>query len=778
MRSLEVLCSLAREMGSASQALSLRDRRGDAQRSGSHSRSKNSGGNRDRLQKAEIIQHCLATLKCIKALLLLFDSKSEDTTTTADLSLDTLRFCGWQYVDLEHLQRELVSGEQKDTDDAMLVAALLNDTYVSWINCSRLLSETLCHDWAAVQTLGGGSSCFSNPYGLPLASRESRPDHAVDANVKPAEEKIRGKEREGWDSSEVPCNAAIKLPLLASQLWAPDVKAWLMPEGPAAQCHPFSGPAGLLDSSLYEWDKNDIDDSDELPTQSVELFSVATATKGTQAAPLEEERGLVVALNTSDEGKPSSTSPLIQGMTKTQKKKVPWKTRSQQVSRAPSLRHLVETVLTEDYGWSNLQLKVHEVRLEQATTGWVVEAQVTLDDGRIKVIARSPPRQRSRVAQRCIILYLAQQFLPNELVHYCSLQRSDVFPSDMALGVERLGEGGFEGGAVFQSTTDMITQVMNLIEDADPALAPLSCSVEEYGATQASHKSEGWHTQPKSRRYRAVLCSQAVNVISERVGTEDESAVGVLCSALRAVTNRLAGAKGEQLWTEYECHAPPPIATSRELSLYMFNAFFGDVPPAGCLQIDTSSKPVKGVGTLWKGTASLCINGQCVQLAEAYASSKRDAAVHAAILACRLNFSDRLQWLLRKPADSTEGVQLEVAHEVLEQKILTSVEEAIEAADADSRGVMPSAFDLLRHFVAKEYHHSRVVEARVSENGDTTYTCELFILSNGSVEMPPHQISQAVGATASEARGQASMIALQTMFKKQYEAVLVQSKSP
>ncbi|KAH9598847.1 hypothetical protein LSM04_002503 [Trypanosoma melophagium] len=616
------------------------------------------------LGAADIVQHCVITLMCVRLVLLNLRVKKERKTEAEhDKSNSFLR---WEYTDIEQLHKGiLMSGENISEKSFGILEELLEDTQSSWLYCQEMLGKLLDLDIMAIQQFCTGSDCPNEQENLKGIESMNKMGESMDKKNKPPIV-FSTDGGEEW---------AINMSLKYSSS-----SSTFIDKNESLDSHIFDD---FPDSTLgFRGSRQRLlfDVYDTAPTGSLkqQLFGNYGGSNQLkerelceQSIPMKEE----ISLGTIT---PLKNRPLELGKESPveahQKlRNVSWEKRSLQVSNSLNIRSLLETLLLEDYGWSDFKLELKETGADLGKTQWIAQAQVTTATGQQKVIARSPLCQRSRIAQQVAIFNAAKSFFPKELEYYTTLRRSDAVPPYIKDTIDGQCNEAVQG--VFQRGIDMLVQVMQLLDESDPYMAPFSWSLDLINVEMESG-SEMVNQQQGTRRYRAMLFSKSECIVNQYTGNENESAVSVICNLLRSETSRLAGNKGNQLWAEYESHIPRnKFGSSRELSLYFFNSFFGFEPPTGSLLTTVHAETLKKKGSFWKGVGHICIKGKYILISEAYALSKRDAINDTALLACRENFSNILSRLMNGSQKSPVSDLAEMVSEIMERKIITSASE-------------------------------------------------------------------------------------------------------
>ncbi|KEG09769.1 hypothetical protein DQ04_04681000 [Trypanosoma grayi] len=460
--------------------------------------------------------------------------------------------------------------------------------------------------------------------------------------------------------------------------------------------------------------------------------------------------------------------------------------REKRVEHIGNIFSLVAAFAEEDLGWHNLRVRLRNASADLGLPQWVaeMEAQIEGEEQR-RVVAISPPYSQVKHARRVLVYQLAQKYFPKELQAYAKLNRGDAVNPDQ--------DARNTDNTVYRAGTEsFVNQVMMLLEERAPAMAPFSWTLEQHvDSNTESTGNDGsveYLLHPFSPRFRAAVYGMSGDMlISERLGTEDESAVGVLCSALRAATNRLAGAKGEQLWTEYECHAPPPIATSRELSLYMFNAFFGVsklgmVTDAESLSTASSAEQqvvdidARELGGYWFVTLSLSRAGD-LAVARAIATAKREGIRDVMLLACRRSFPRALQYLAahsREVGSFAAEIFASPVVEALPDAVLHDIKHGLERAEAAGP---PRPYTLLRRCVTREFRNERWLRVEQMSNSGNGFQCRIYLQKHRR-ESKKGEV-QLVGFGAALSRSQAlhiaSLCALENLFESDLAAAVARS---
>nr|CCC47150.1 conserved hypothetical protein [Trypanosoma vivax Y486] len=451
--------------------------------------------------------------------------------------------------------------------------------------------------------------------------------------------------------------------------------------------------------------------------------------------------------------------------------------REKRVEHIGNIFSLVAAFAEEDLGWYNLRIRLRNTSGDLGLPQWVAEMEAQVDgEEHRRIVATSPPYPQVRHARRVLLYTVAQKYFPKELEAYAKLNRGDAVNPDLDTHnsyntVYRVGSDSF------------LNQVMGLLEECAPSMAPFTWMVEhstvgDEGEVDAGNDgSVEWLLRPLRLRFRAVVYGQKGDLlISERVGDGDESAVSVLCSVLRAATDRLAGDKGEKLWTEYESHAPPAVATSRELSLYMFNAFFGsssltaaegaDVGPCAMEQqvVDIEAREVGGY---WFATLSLTRAG-CLTVARAVATTKREAVRDVLLLACRRSFQRSLAYLSAHSREThsfaSEILSLPVIEE-LPDNILRSIWQQLDRAEVTAP---PRPYTLLHRCVARDLRNDRWLRVEQQPNGGSGFQCRIYLQKHRRVSKRGEV--QLIGFGCAISRAQAlhvaSVRALENLFEE------------
>ncbi|RNF21716.1 uncharacterized protein Tco025E_03497 [Trypanosoma conorhini] len=409
--------------------------------------------------------------------------------------------------------------------------------------------------------------------------------------------------------------------------------------------------------------------------------------------------------------------------------------REKRVEHIGNLFSLVAAFAEEDLGWHNLRVRLRNASGDLGLPQWVaeMEAQIEGEEQR-RVVAISPPYSQVKHARRVLVYQLAQKYFPKELQAYAKLNRGDaVNPDQDARNVDN---------AVYRAGAEsFVSQVMALLEAEASSMAPFTWTLEQYvdSTTFDENGNDGsveCLLRPFHPRFRAVVYGQNGDVlISERTGGEDEGAVVVLCSVLRAATNRFAGDKGEQLWTEYECHTPPPVSTSRELALYMFNAFFGvssigGVGGADPLSTSAEQQVVdveaREVGGYWFVTLSLSRVGG-LAVARAVAMAKREGVRDVVVLACRRNFPRPLQYLLAHSKEMSSFAEEVFAAPVVEElpgPVMRDIRRGVEGAESAGP---PRPYTLLRRCVTRDFRNERWLRVEQLPSSGSGFECRIYL---------------------------------------------------
>ncbi|ORC79779.1 uncharacterized protein TM35_002041010 [Trypanosoma theileri] len=618
--------------------------------------------------RKDIVQHCVLMLMCVRLVLLNVSSGKEKKTeaeaeTECDESNSSLK---WEYIDLEQLGKAIIMSEDMSEESFGNLGVLLKETYSAWSFCQEIIGNLYDLDNMEIQKF------YKGPV-LPVVEPSLIGIESLDEETGGKDNKKRellvpsiiDEGEEHW---------ILKPPLLESSISSIDF--------PGSECDRsnfYRNYYGI--ETGYPTSKDYLRFA--VPDSVVETDSL------TQSRYVNSEgKNQFMEVSSQQDNLTVKTIPMRFSMNSIPLEldkegplevhrisgDVPWEKRSLQVSKSLSLKNMLEALLLEDYGWTNLRLNMQNTEAVLGKAQWMAQVVITTSSGEEQIIARSPLCPRSRIAQSVAIFNTAKRFFPRELEYYATLRRSDAVPLYVKEVIQNEGRAAVEG--VFQRGTDMLAQVMQLLNEAKPSLAPFSWSLDILDEEMKSISEKVVQKQDPFV-YRAVLCSSSDTVVEEYTGARNESAVSVLSRMLRNVTRRLVGDKANQIWNEYESHIPGNIGNSRELSLYMFNSFFGFETPTSSLLTTAHSEPVKRVAALWKGTGFVCIRGKCVLISEAYATSKRDAINNTILLACRENFSHMLYHITNYNQRLLRSDLVEAAKEILERKIISSLKEAV-----------------------------------------------------------------------------------------------------
>nr|CCC89834.1 conserved hypothetical protein [Trypanosoma congolense IL3000] len=456
--------------------------------------------------------------------------------------------------------------------------------------------------------------------------------------------------------------------------------------------------------------------------------------------------------------------------------------REKRVEHMGNIFSLVSAFAEEDLGWYNLRVRLRNASGDLGLPQWVaeMEAQVEGEEHR-RVVAVSPSYPQVKHARRVLIYSLAQKYFPKELETYAKLNRSDAMNPDQ--------DAQNTYNSVYRIGTDsFVEQVMSLLEEKAPSMSPFTwtlerCEVDSTGEAEESGNDGSVECllRPFRARFRGAIYGQKGDLlISERTGAEGEGAVSVLCSVLRAATNHLTGDKGERLWTEYECHPPPPVTNSRELSLYMFNAFFG--VSSNAMHEDASTSPssaeqvidmdAREIGGYWFVTLALPRAGG-LPVARAIATSKREGTRDALLLACRQSFPRILAYLAAhsKEAHSfAEEILAAPVVEMLPEVVTRDIQRQLERAES---AAPPRPYTLLRRCVTREYRNERWLRVEQQPNSGTGFQCRIYLQKHRR-EARKGEV-QLVGFGSALTRAQALHIASLTALENLFESDLAEA---
>ncbi|ESS67080.1 hypothetical protein TCDM_04320 [Trypanosoma cruzi Dm28c] len=448
--------------------------------------------------------------------------------------------------------------------------------------------------------------------------------------------------------------------------------------------------------------------------------------------------------------------------------------REKRVEHIGNLFSLVAAFAEEDLGWHNLRVRLRNASGDLGLPQWVaeMEAQIEGEEQR-RVVAISPPYSQVKHARRVLVYQLAQKYFPKELQAYAKLNRGDAINPDQ--DARNVDNAVYRVGA-----ESFVSQVIALLEEKASTLAPFTWTLEQHvdSNTCDDNSNDGsveCLLRPFHPRYRAAVYAQNGDLlVSERIGGEDEGALVVLCSVLRAATNRFAGDKGEQLWTEYECHAPPPVSTSRELALYMFNAFFG-ASSAGIMDTTDSSNSAeqqaidvetRELGGYWFVTLSLSRVGG-LAVARAIATAKREGVRDVILLACRRSFPRSLQYLFAhsKEMSSFAGEVFSApVVEMLPDTVTREIQRTVERAESAGP---PRPYTLLRRCVTRDFRNERWLRVEQVPSSGSGFECRIY-LQKHKRESKKGEV-QLVGFGSALTRAQAlhiaSLCALENLFE-------------
>ncbi|RNF00826.1 hypothetical protein TraAM80_07378 [Trypanosoma rangeli] len=450
--------------------------------------------------------------------------------------------------------------------------------------------------------------------------------------------------------------------------------------------------------------------------------------------------------------------------------------REKRVEHVGNLFSLVAAFAAEDLGWHNLRVRLRNASGDLGLPQWVaeMEAQIEGEEQR-RVVAISPPYSQVKHARRVLVYQLAQKYFPKELEAYAKLNRGDaVNPDQDARNVDN---------AVYRvGAESFVSQVLALLEAEASSMAPFTWTLEQYvdSNTYDGNDNDGsveCLLCPFHPRFRAAVYGQNGDVlISERIGSEGEGAVVVLCSVLRAATNRFAGDKGEQLWTEYECHAPPPVSTLRELALYMFNAFFGvsnasimdaTDPLSAVAEQQVVDVEARELGGYWFVTLSLSRVGG-LAVSRAIAMTKREGVRDVVVLACRRNFPRPLQYLLAhsKEMSSFAGdIFAAPVVEELPEPVMQDIKRGLERAESAGP---PRPYTLLRRCVTRDFRNERWLRVEQLPSSGSGFACRIYLQKHrreskkGEVQL----VGFGSALTRAQALHIASLCALENLFEK------------
>ncbi|CBH10101.1 hypothetical protein, conserved [Trypanosoma brucei gambiense DAL972] len=461
--------------------------------------------------------------------------------------------------------------------------------------------------------------------------------------------------------------------------------------------------------------------------------------------------------------------------------------REKRVEHMGNIFSLVSAFAEEDLGWHNLRVRLRNASGDLGLPQWVaeMEAQVEGEEQR-RVVAVSPPYPQVKHARRVLVYSLAKKYFPKELEAYAKLNRGDAVNPDQ--DAQNVYNSVFRVGS-----ESFVHQVMLLLEEQAPSMAPFTWSLEQQESDGAEEEagndgSVEYLLRPFRARFRAAVCGQKGDLlVSERIGEEGESAACVLCSALRAATNRLAGDKGEQLWTEYECHAPPPITNSRELSLYMFNTFFGVSTGTATAIEDDGASPstveqqvvdidARELGGYWFVTLSFSRAGG-LAVARAVATSKREGVRDVLLLACRQSFPRALTYLSAHSKEIhsfAEEILTAPVVEVLPAAVLRDLQRQLERAESAGP---PRPYTLLRRCVTREFRNERWLRVEQQPSNGGGFQCRIY-LQRHRRETRKGEV-QLVGFGAALTRAQAlhiaSLRALENLFEQDLADAIARS---
>ncbi|KAH9598942.1 hypothetical protein LSM04_004375 [Trypanosoma melophagium] len=458
--------------------------------------------------------------------------------------------------------------------------------------------------------------------------------------------------------------------------------------------------------------------------------------------------------------------------------------REKRVEHIGNIFSLVAAFAEEDLGWYNLRVRLRNASRDLGLPQWVaeMEAQIEGEEHR-RVVAISPPYSQVKHARRVLVYQVAKKYFPKELEAYAKLNRGDAGNPDQ--DARNLDNTVYRAG-----TESFLNQVISLLDEQAPGMAPFSWTLEEHMDSDTQESSNDGSVEcllrPFNPRFRAVVYGQNGDLlIADRVGDEDESAVCVLCSVLRAATNRLAGDKGEQLWTEYECHAPPPVSSPRELSLYFFNTFFGistlgleeeGEAGVGVLEPSVVDLDVRALGGFWFATLSLPRAGG-LPVARAVASSRREAVRDVLLLACRRAFPRPLRYLA---AHSREAGP--VATAIMDAPVVDNLPPP---AQRDLRRMIeraelagpPRPYTLLTRAVSRDYRGERWLRVEQLPGSGGGFQCRIY-LQHHRREAKKGEV-QLIGFGAALSRSQAlhiaAICALENLFEDDLAEAIARS---
>lgn len=499
--------------------------------------------------------------------------------------------------------------------------------------------------------------------------------------------------------------------------------------------------------------------------------------------------------------------------------------REKRIQHMSDIFSMVAAFAEEDLGWRQMRIRLRNMSGDIGLPQWVaeMEAQVDGEEGR-RVVAVSPPFTQVRQSRRSLVYRIAKQYFPKELETYKTLGRSDSGDPDEDINARRT--------QLYQPThgtqSSFVEQLFALVDRKHPSSSPLSFSLGICSSDTANEESSDMSSYldgdigllqsqdpdqllyPLALSYEAqVLGNHGDLLIAEcssaTVTASEKSAVAVLIMALKSASQHFGGADAQTLWTEYETHQLPPVSTAKELSIALFNQFFGTSPAAakcgngveGLSSIATTPTSASNtnkakedldeiapaidviatpVGDYWFGTAvlpRLCL----LPIARAIATSKRACITDALQLAARQSFGRILHYASKHDVGASSLATDILTEPVVEQLPQAVVDDLRAQLERAKRHRVAPPFQLLVQSIKKAYPlRERCIRVQYIQDNTHGFQYRLYLQRGRQVKRSETQLVGYGASTVSPAIAlhQATILALENLFEEELASAIRQ----
>ena len=448
--------------------------------------------------------------------------------------------------------------------------------------------------------------------------------------------------------------------------------------------------------------------------------------------------------------------------------------REKRIQHVNNLFSVILAFAEEDYGWTNIEIKVRGAPGESQR--WIAELEANVHGERERrVVYSSPPHQQAKYAKRLLTFLVAKKFFPKELRVYTRLGRPD------ALNPEEVERQGL--AQIYQASTPFAKQVVDLLNRHKPDQRPITFKVERFYSEASIRQDNDGSTEDLvtffNPRFKASLFGRdGQTVIVERLGDEKEGPLSVLRSVLLSACKAyVTSDESKLLFSEYERCVPPNVSSPRDLSVYMFSTFIG-----GDMN-DDERQPTFAVDTVffelreWVATVVLPMFGH-LAIARVSAMTKKEAVRQAIVVATRQNF----QHQLRKFSRTSLEVQA-FSDDILNEEISDRPPQSSSMGSGSGGGAMSASTNsamplppgaLLRECVERD-DPGYTIRHEQNPNPGCGFTCRIFRVQKaylptasvkGSAASRPQEIGRGTALTKPQSLHLATITALENLFEE------------